>query len=72
MHRMNVVLPEPDAPMTTTTSWRLTVTVTPLRTCSCPKYLWTSVASTTIFSRVCAPPIASRMSPSTAVISDLR
>ena len=72
MQRMNVVLPEPDGPMTTTTSWRLTVTDTPLRTCSWPKYLWTSVASTTIDSRVGAPPISLRMSSPTAAITGPR
>ncbi len=45
--RMKVVLPEPDAPMTTTTSCRLTVIDTPLRTCSRPNHFSTPVASTT-------------------------
>ena len=49
MQRMNVVLPEPDGPMMHDDLLALAPSSeTPLRTWSWPKYLWTSVASTTI------------------------
>ena len=48
MQRMNVVLPEPDGPMTHDHLARRTVSETPLSTWSRPNHFWTSVASTTI------------------------
>src|SRR5579885_2896405 len=61
--RMSVVLPEPEAPTTTTTSPRRTASETPFSTSTRPKDLCTSVASTTV-SVVAAgrPPIAERIS----------
>src|SRR5262245_21008229 len=62
---MKVVLPEPDAPTTTTTSPRRTVIETPFSTSRGPKDLWTSVASTTISAAfVGRPPTAERSSES--------
>jgi len=45
MVRMNVDLPEPDAPKMTTTSPVSTVRSIPRRTCSWPNHLWTSRAT---------------------------
>ncbi len=61
--RMKVVLPEPDGPMMTTTSWRLTVSEMPLSTSTRPKDLWTSTASTTLSTvAAAAPPMTSSRS----------
>src|SRR3990167_4619929 len=45
MQRMKVVLPEPEAPINTTTSPRRTCREMPFRICSSPKALWIPSAS---------------------------
>jgi len=71
MHRMKVVLPEPDGPMTTTTSRRATVKETPLSTWRRPNFFWTSVASTTSGEAPAGRPpmVASRSCPTSAIIA---
>ena len=46
MQRRNVDLPDPDGPMTQATSPGMTVMSMPRSTSTCPKLLWTSIAST--------------------------
>src|ERR1700687_1308505 len=54
--RRNVAFPPPDGPRITTTSPRATSRLTPLRTSSRWKRLWTSTAWTMNFTAPVAPP----------------